>query len=711
MAVSDAEFPARVAELEAALSDLQRQLEQQTAELVRANRELQDETVRHNRTEEALRQERHLLQVFMDNVPDNIYFKDRDSRFVRINKAAAKWYGLNSPNEAAGKSDFDLFTREHAQPAYEDEQQVIRSGRPLLHVEEKETWPGGRETWVDTSKLPLRDPEGELIGTFGISRDITEQKRAEISLKAAKEAAEAANRAKSAFLAHMSHEIRTPMAAVIGLAELLLESNLAPDQTEYARMILDSGESLLSIINDILDFSRIEAGKIELENAPFDVRELVGTIMKPLGVSAHRKELELSWQIAEAMPAQLVGDSCRLRQVLVNLVGNAIKFTREGTVHLDAKVIEQSAERVVVEWKVTDTGIGIPAEKLQAIFDEFEQADKSTTRQFGGTGLGLAIASRLVQLMEGRIHAESTLGQGSVFSFTVSLGIGDPPIRATADAGAGAAEDMPKLHVLLAEDNVFSQTVVRELLERAGHRVTVVEDGQQAVAACVDGRYDVVLMDVEMPLLDGLAATQAIRRQERDCGRHIPIVAMTAHALAEDRTRCLDAGMDSYLSKPIRAKQLKAAILAALEGKPQAGDVTRLAQDAPSAEEQAAASGEAVDWQAALESVGGDPELLQMAVVAARHEFPDLLAKVRQAIAEGDARALRISAHTLKGTLRYFGKTRAYTTAYRLELAARDSDLTAARAVFEELADEAAGLLALLSDFADAHRAVPQTAE
>ncbi len=644
-----------------------------------------------------------LLNAVLEFIPDNLYFKDCHSRFIRINRAAAKWYGLSDPSQAVGQSDFELFTPEHAQPAYDSEQQIIRSGEPMLHVEEKETWPNGEVTWVDTSKLPLRDAQGRVIGTFGISRDITEQKQVQDALRAAKEAAEAASRAKSEFVANMSHEIRTPMNAIIGMAELLQDTHLEPAQREYAQTIVDAGESLLSLLNEILDFSKIEAGRVELDPVPFDFRERIEATLKSLAVRAQRQEIELVCCIEPEVPEVVVADLGRLRQVLVNLVGNAIKFTAEGEVALLVTVVQRSADAVTLEFRVRDTGIGIPAEKLHKIFEEFEQVDKSTTRQYGGTGLGLTIASRLVGLMGGQLAVESELGRGSTFHFQAAVGLPAEPVppraaertplqgvavlvvddnatnrrifermltnwgmrptvvasgpeaieqwRQARDAGqayplllsdvhmpgmdgftltqhlkdelaccgtqaillssgsypddsvrcrelgvaayltkpirqselldsllsllggsaatgsresekapaAGAELAAParRLRVLLAEDSPTNQKLVINLLERWGHQATVAQNGREAVAACAAGSFDLVLMDVEMPHMDGYEATAAIRAREQHGDRHLPIIAMTAHAMQGDRERCLNAGMDGYLPKPIRKQQLQ----------------------------------------------------------------------------------------------------------------------------------------------------------
>jgi PAS domain S-box-containing protein len=656
--------------------------------------------------DDSVKQEEHalldanLLDALMEHIPDNLYFKDRESRFIRINKAAANWYKLSDPGDAEGKSDFDLFTAEHAQPAYDDEQEILRTGQPLLHIEEKETWPDGRITWVDTSKLPLRDRDGHIIGTFGISSDITEKKQAEAALRAALDAAEAASRAKSEFVANMSHEIRTPMNAIIGMAELLLDTHLTASQDDYARTILDAGESLLSLLNDILDFAKIEAGKVELIPEPFDMRDCIGSMMKSLAVRAHRKDLELAYEIHSSVPQTLIGDFHRLRQILVNLVGNAIKFTERGEVVLNVHVHHRDADEIELDFRVRDTGIGISTDKLDKIFEEFEQADKSMTRRYGGTGLGLAIASRLVRLMNGQICVDSEEGRGSTFAFHVTMGVGEGPLPATTptrpellqgirvlvvddnatnrrilsamlgnwgmnvtavvggpeglqtleqaqvasepiqlvlsdvnmpdmdgftfaqavaeNAGfetppivmltSGIPPDhmgrsrvpqiaaqltkpvkqselqtailevlgvatskhahgepiptqpMRSLRVLLVEDSLVNQKLAMGLLSNWGHQVTLARNGEEALAASAENEFDVVLMDLEMPIMDGMQATRAIRQREQGSDKHLAIIAMTAHAMTGDREKCLAAGMDGYVAKPVRQRELYQAI-------------------------------------------------------------------------------------------------------------------------------------------------------
>jgi PAS domain S-box-containing protein len=405
----------------------------------------------------------------------------------------------------------------------------------------------------------LDDPE---IPAWVVSaRDVTDQVAADTALQAAKEAAEVATRVKSELLANVSHEIRTPMSAILGMTELALGTDLDAEQRDYLRIVHSSSESLLTLINDLLDFSKMEAGRLDLESIPFRVRDTVYEALATVDGTAAPKGISLVPAIAESVPTTVVGDPWRLRQVLLNLLGNAVKFTDHGRVDVRVDVDDTGDGEVVLRFSVTDTGIGIEPEHLGSIFESFSQADGSTSRHYGGTGLGLAICRELVALMGGEIEVESEPGAGSVFTFAARLGVsrGAAPALPAVEPDPGIDGT---LHVLVADDSATNRTLVRRILERAGHTVTAVASGAEAMGAFRSDTFDLVLMDVQMPGVDGLAATRRIRRAPG--GLDVPIIALTAHAMAADRERCLAAGMDDYLAKPFRAEQLLRVISAAV---------------------------------------------------------------------------------------------------------------------------------------------------
>jgi two-component system sensor histidine kinase/response regulator len=704
----------------------------------------------------------------------------------------------------------------------------------------------GTEFDLEWRIAPIRDKTGKTTHFVAIQRDVTERNRVERELVAAKVSAEDANRAKSEFLANMSREIRTPMNGIMGMTELVLDTPLEPDQREYLGMAKASAETLLTLINDILDFSKIEAGKLDLEEISFSLRDCIGAMLKPLGMRADQKGLELTADLPMDLPEYLIGDPMRLRQIIINLTDNAIKFTARGDVMLRVAAETEVDGQQVLHFSVTDTGIGIPAEKQEVIFEAFSQADGSTTRHYGGTGLGLAIASQLVRQMDGRIWVESVVGEGTVFHFTARFQLPDSPppsvhradpsvlaglrvlvvddnavnrrilremlkhwrmVPSAVASGALAITEMldaahsgmpfpliildgmmpgmdgfevaaiihenpelsgatvmmlssamatyaparcaelgvaryltkpveqsalldailvavngrlapkagpepapvsatpvVKLHILLAEDNQINRALAASILEKRGHRLTLAEDGRQAVEAALREEFDLILMDVQMPEMDGYEATRLIRLAERGSDRHTPIAALTARAMAGDRERCLAAAMDYYLAKPLRRAELQDIIdqVAADRAVARTGVSPAFAEpdDAQKLPPKSLAGTLPVSTrEVLLDQVEGDVAVMEKMIALFRENAPRLLADLHSAIARRGLGDLSFSAHAFLGSLGAFGAHGAQRLAQQLEVQASRGNYDEARQIFTALERETADIQTALATF------------
>ncbi len=776
------------------------------------------------KTDEALQLSEKKQETILESMEDGYYETDLSGKLTFINDAFSR-IANRSKDDLVGVPLKTVSGSKNA-PKVSDAFNTLLEGTNSV---KDLTWAiarrNGSKRYAEATMYLIKSPNDETTGFRGLVRDVTKRILAE-KLQQEKMAAETASKSKSEFLANMSHEIRTPLNSVIGLIELTLGSNIGDEQREDLKVAKSAAYSLLSVINDILDFSKIEAGKLELDETDFSLRDFLGETLKIMAMKAAEKNLELAYRVAPDIPDQLIGDPVRFRQIILNLVGNAIKFTQTGEIVVSAEHRRDSENKGELYITVRDTGIGIPPEKQEVIFGAFDQADSSTTRQYGGTGLGLAVSSQLVELMGGSIKVKSQPGQGSTFHFTARFGLGTEipetqpaladinlagmrvlvvddnatirdilketlaswqmfplaaadietarqtllqrkksglpfdialidsaladsdgfdlvrwineeypaslnlvmmltsanlrnqkdfeylgikasvikPVRPSdlLDAimvaqGITAAvpespvgieaqlkdHDSPPLRILVAEDTPFNQKYITSLLKRWGFVPTVVNNGRLAFEALDEGVFDIVLMDIQMPEMDGFEATREIRKREKRDGGHVPIVAMTVHAMKGDRERCIAAGMDDYISKPISQEKLLESILTL---KPEAPAAPPVVEKPPA--EKVPEQPVSIDKRTLLEAFGGDIDFLREVAAMFIDDYPAMLKGIEKSLKNCDGKGLRDTAHSLKGMLRSFAAETACKSVIKLEEMGHKEIFEGADQIYNNLAVE-----------------------
>ena len=640
------------------------------------------------RIEEDLRRNEARYRLMADNIRELIWTMDLKMNLTYVSPSMLTMYGY-TPEEAKGIRFESMLTSESSRKVL-DLYKVIKdliqqrtlSGKAfsetlvLEHIRKD-----GSTFWGETQVSITTKSDGLIVGIQAVTRDITERKRAE-ALGKEKEAAEIASRAKSEFLARMSHEIRTPLNGIIGMTELCLGQNPDKNLKGLLQTIYGEARNLSGLINDILDLAKIEAGKMVLEEAPFDLADLLRSVTDGFALRAKQQRVGFVAYLAPDVPTGLFGDAIRLRQVLVNLIGNALKFTPKGEVSVTGELVRDMGDGVVIQFSVIDTGIGIPLDRQQKIFEAFEQADGSTTRQYGGTGLGIAIAKEIVKMMGGEIGVVSEPGEGSTFWFTAEMKKSQERVAARGKeddapslaAGVNGRESRQGCRILLADDYAVNREVARRHLEAGGHCVSLACNGQEAIEAFESGDYDLIFMDIQMPVMDGIEATKRIRDLERGSGgaSRIPILALTAHAVKEYIEACLQAGMDDYLIKPVFRQDLLGKVDCWIDGGPA---TARGAAPPPGASAGHGVTTEPMDFARALEEFEGNREFLTGLLERFLENVRAQLGTIREALDRADAEILRREAHAIKGGAANLAAAELSSAAAELEKTARSGSL------------------------------------
>ena len=657
---------------------------------------VQDITDR-KRAEAALRKSEERYRTLVENTNEGVgVYQDERVRFVNQRMVALSGY---SEEELLGQEVFRFVHPEDRGEARSISRQILAGGLPAADLALRVFSRDGHLRWLDVHLARIEWEGGPAVLFF--ATDVTHRRAMEQDLLAAKAQAEQASRAKSAFLASMSHEIRTPLSAVIGMVDLVMGGKLDEEQRDCLATASDSARHLLSIINDLLDFSKIEARKLSLERVHFDLFEAAESVGRTFFLQARQRGLDLVVEIDPEAPRHVVGDPARLRQVLMNLVGNAVKFTERGGVRLRVQAVSSGREGMVAaRFLVSDTGIGISKGKLGQIFESFTQAEGSISRRYGGTGLGLAICRRMVELMGGSIAVDSEPGRGSTFFFSLCFEPGDPRLSESRrrDGGAPAEGEVRPLRLLVVEDNPVNVRVAQLHLSQLGHEVIAAGDGREGLALLAREQFDAVLMDLEMPGMDGLEVTRRIRSSQPGPGAPqdplVPIVAMTAHAVTEIRDRCLEAGMDGYVVKPVNFPELADLLQRLVRGEREAGRTAAKPAPPPIRDPRTLP---VLDREGAMRLMGIDEATYEAVLDHSFQEVDRRLRLARQALEAGDDAALTLHAHTIKGTAAGMGAERCAHHALRLHDAAKAGERETAARVLDILAAEFQALLSLIA--------------